>query len=123
MKPDELMVRRRIVAEYLRRQGTDLEFFRKERVEDNAGGWKEGEETSQGIQRFRVVDNSATNISRTFPDFPAGLLLQYDVVLVGNWNATVVRGDEFVHGERRFRVEHLMLNPQDRVVAGARLVS
>jgi hypothetical protein len=100
----ELLMQRRQTLAYLKANPAEIVLMRQTPVKTAAGGRKKGASVALDPQMFRL-EPFKRRLSHTQSQIVEGTVTLTSYVLVGRWDADVQRGDEFVYGGGRYKVE------------------
>jgi hypothetical protein len=101
IQAEELAILRANTTEFINADFKDIVLNRVTRTSNGAGGYTE-EETPVDAQRMRLIPQQG-NMS-PLRETLEGEAVQPDYVLLGEWNADLMRWDTFVDLGRRYQV-------------------
>jgi hypothetical protein len=100
----ELDVQRQLTIDFIAADPTSVAFIRYPRVANGSGGYKKGAPQSIGVQAVKVVRLGDIAVERTTED---GRSVAPSFALVAEWDADLVRWDEFTMNGHRLQVVYV----------------
>lgn len=105
LPPAELEVQRRLTAEFIDSDPTDLVLTPSTRVKQPSGSWKSVDGLARDSQRFKVITQADRNPPTLTVD---GVERRADYIIMGYWDAILAPGDWWTDAEgRRYEVIEL----------------
>lgn len=103
--PVELEMQRRMTHAFIQADPVEIVLWRQTKVPNGSGGFVLGPPTSLPSQTFKAIPQNHQLEERQTTD---GVMVRPDSVLIGHWDANIVRGDWFVDVEgNRFDVVYV----------------
>lgn len=105
LAPAELETQRRLTADFIAADPTELTLIPSTRVRQPSGSWKAVEGPPRDPQLFKVITQADRNPPTLTVD---GVERRADYVIVGPWDAELAPGDTWTDAEgRRYEVIEL----------------
>jgi len=112
----ELMVRKRLVREFINVDYADVVFIRKTRLKTSAGGYKEVELPLSKAQRIRLIPNKR-RFASTFVNTEAGEIEKWPYILITDTNTDIKENDTFNYRGKDYKVMSIEPDREERTLA------
>lgn len=94
---------RRVMGAFIRADLRMVSLSRKKKIDSGAGSWVWGDAQTLPPQPFRLVPMKR-RLSDLTSDTQDGRIPAIDYVLVGQWNADILVGDEFTLNSTQYKI-------------------
>jgi hypothetical protein len=108
----ELDIQRRITAEFIAADCNDIELLRRPQTSDGAGGFTWDTAAPVAVQSLRLIPSQDGAQPRLTAD---GVEVTPSYMLMGTYDASIQRFDEFTLAGRRYQVVFVNANAQYEV--------
>lgn len=112
----ELMMRRRLVREFIRVDSARVSFVRASgKVKTAAGAWVEGPPSTLAPQLTRLIP-AKRRYGNALVNTEAGDIEKWPYSLIGAWNLDVKEGDIFTHQGQAYEVKTIEPDREERTL-------
>ncbi|MCA1800475.1 MAG: hypothetical protein LC650_04205 [Actinobacteria bacterium] len=111
----ELLIRRRLVWEFIMADYADVAFRRTVKTKTDAGGYREDEQPALPAQRIRLIPQKR-RFASTFVNTEAGEIEKWPYNFIGKHNLNVKEEDRFSYRGNEYQVMAIEPDREERTL-------